>query len=142
MPIYLYKDKIIHMKNILESKTNLIILSVIIIIIGLVFIGRLISSEDTWICDDGEWIKHGVPASPKPTTQCGTPSSSRTNSSSNTSVAQWPRNIIPCSERKGGDNSENKKTLDCEADKYCQLVQTGSCPTCADQILKCEPTNL
>lgn len=27
-------------------------------------------SEDTWICVDGEWEKHGVPSAPKPQTPC------------------------------------------------------------------------
>ncbi len=27
-------------------------------------------SEDTWLCRDGEWVKHGVPSAPKPTELC------------------------------------------------------------------------
>jgi hypothetical protein len=27
--------------------------------------------EDTWLCQDGQWIKHGNPSSPKPTAPCG-----------------------------------------------------------------------
>jgi hypothetical protein len=27
--------------------------------------------EDTWICVEGEWVKHGVPSAPKPETPCG-----------------------------------------------------------------------
>lgn len=26
--------------------------------------------EDAWICDNGQWIEHGVPSSPKPTDPC------------------------------------------------------------------------
>jgi len=26
--------------------------------------------EDTWICVDGQWVKHGVPRAPKPNTKC------------------------------------------------------------------------
>lgn len=29
-------------------------------------------NEDTWICTDGQWVKHGNPSAPKPTTGCGT----------------------------------------------------------------------
>jgi len=27
--------------------------------------------EDTWICEDGQWIRHGQPSSPPPTSGCG-----------------------------------------------------------------------
>ena len=29
-------------------------------------------SEDSWICVDDQWVKHGNPSAPKPITQCGT----------------------------------------------------------------------
>jgi hypothetical protein len=28
-------------------------------------------SEDTWICQSGEWVKHGNPSAPKPVGKCG-----------------------------------------------------------------------
>lgn len=28
-------------------------------------------SEDTWICVEREWVKHGVPSAPKPEIPCG-----------------------------------------------------------------------
>lgn len=31
---------------------------------------RLTSSEDTWICDNGQWVPHGIPSAPMPTTGC------------------------------------------------------------------------
>ncbi|MEK7218210.1 MAG: SdpI family protein [Patescibacteria group bacterium] len=31
---------------------------------------RLVSSEDDWICSDGQWVKHGNPRVPQPTTPC------------------------------------------------------------------------
>ncbi|MCX6797037.1 MAG: DUF2178 domain-containing protein [Candidatus Doudnabacteria bacterium] len=31
---------------------------------------RLFSGEDTWICRNGQWIKHGVPSAPMPTKPC------------------------------------------------------------------------
>jgi hypothetical protein len=27
--------------------------------------------EDTWICVEGEWVKHGAPSASKPETPCG-----------------------------------------------------------------------
>jgi len=41
-----------------------------IIIITAAIILRLTSSEDSWICQNGEWVKHGSPNSPQPTTLC------------------------------------------------------------------------
>jgi uncharacterized membrane protein len=31
---------------------------------------RFFSGEDDWICRDGQWVKHGQPAAPMPTTPC------------------------------------------------------------------------
>ena len=56
------------------NKTILIILA-IVVVIGLVILGvRFFSGEDSWICDDGQWVKHGNPSAAKPTEGCGTPS--------------------------------------------------------------------
>ena len=45
----------------------LIVLAIASIIVLRFVIG---GSEDTWICDNGEWVKHGVPSAPKPTEIC------------------------------------------------------------------------
>ncbi len=43
----------------------------IIVAIAFLFVLFLIrGSEDTWVCVDGEWVKHGVPSAPKPTESC------------------------------------------------------------------------
>lgn len=34
------------------------------------FIIRFLGSEDTWICDDGKWIRRGQPKNPMPTEIC------------------------------------------------------------------------
>lgn len=47
-----------------------ILFIVIIIIICAVFAIRLLSGEDNWMCQNGEWIMHGKPSAPKPTTLC------------------------------------------------------------------------
>lgn len=31
---------------------------------------RLISGEDEWLCNNGQWIKHGQPSAPQPTEIC------------------------------------------------------------------------
>lgn len=63
--------------------------------------------EDTWICDNGQWIKHGVPSAPMPTSGCGsetktnqtntdlattnqtTPGTTNTNGSLDNNMFQW-----------------------------------------------------
>ncbi len=31
---------------------------------------RLVSGEDDWICDQGQWVKHGQPSAPMPSGSC------------------------------------------------------------------------
>ncbi|MCX6724669.1 MAG: thermonuclease family protein [Candidatus Shapirobacteria bacterium] len=53
---------------------------VIVFVLGVI---RLLSGpEDNWICQKGEWVKHGHPIAPKPTGICGkiTPSLTLTSS--------------------------------------------------------------
>jgi hypothetical protein len=43
-------------------------LFMIVIIFALrLFLG---GPEDSWICQNGQWIKHGNPSAPSPTSQC------------------------------------------------------------------------
>jgi len=42
-----------------------------IILIGIVLAIRFSSDEDTWLCKDGVWVKHGNPSSEKPLNGCG-----------------------------------------------------------------------
>lgn len=44
------------------------------------------SNEDTWICDNGQWVKHGSPKSPMPTKECLGKSPTVTQKSENISV--------------------------------------------------------
>lgn len=51
---------------------NLIIALVIVVVLcagigGLIF---LRGDEDTWLCSSGQWVKHGNPSAPQPTTPC------------------------------------------------------------------------
>lgn len=50
---------------------------IVLIVLGLIFVvavvivgARLLTPEDTWICEDGRWIKHGNPRNPMPTSLC------------------------------------------------------------------------
>lgn len=49
-----------------------VILVIIIILVAWLFVRFVIGGpEDDWICVDNEWVKHGNPSAPKPTTGCG-----------------------------------------------------------------------
>jgi len=37
---------------------------------GLVIV-RFLTPEDTWLCKDGTWVKHGNPSAPMPEKSCG-----------------------------------------------------------------------
>jgi len=43
---------------------------VVVIVVLAIFTLRLLSPEDTWFCQNGQWVKHGNPSSPQPTTGC------------------------------------------------------------------------
>lgn len=46
-------------------------LVIIVVFLAALFIARFSSPEDTWLCVNGQWVKHGTPSSPAPTTGCG-----------------------------------------------------------------------
>ncbi len=64
----------------MKNQKILIYLLVILIILILVFIGlRLFTPEDTWLCQNGQWVKHGNPSAPAPTQACGNVNASINN---------------------------------------------------------------
>lgn len=54
------------------KKPLLIIITAIILIVAVVVFLRFVvgGDEDTWICSNGEWVKHGNPSNAKPVTAC------------------------------------------------------------------------
>jgi hypothetical protein len=48
-------------------KISIVVVMVIIIALTIRFLS---GDEDTWLCQNGEWIKHGQPSAPKPTSGC------------------------------------------------------------------------
>ncbi len=56
----------------MKKKVLRIIIILILLIIAWTIIRFVIGgSEDTWICVDDEWVKHGVPSAPMPIEPCG-----------------------------------------------------------------------
>jgi len=52
------------------SKGFKIVLIVIAVLILAVLALKGLSQEDDWLCQDGQWVKHGQPSAPQPTTEC------------------------------------------------------------------------
>jgi len=50
-----------------EKKIALAAVSLTLLFVGL---ARLLTQEDTWICEDGVWVAHGAPSVPQPTGSC------------------------------------------------------------------------
>ncbi|MDO8512561.1 MAG: hypothetical protein Q7S57_04765 [bacterium] len=44
------------------------LITVIVVFVLIIILVRL--KEDTWVCQDGKWEKHGKPTSPAPTYFC------------------------------------------------------------------------
>lgn len=62
-----------YLRSDTTNKKTQIYWMVIFIILGLILIIfnlRFFSGEDDWMCQNGEWIKHGQPDHPMPTTPC------------------------------------------------------------------------
>lgn len=54
------------------KKSILIILIIIAVIAGVISLRFLLGGpEDTWICENGEWVKHGEPSGKMPSEGCG-----------------------------------------------------------------------
>ncbi|MFC1633023.1 hypothetical protein ACFL1U_02700 [Patescibacteria group bacterium] len=53
-----------------QKNTLLAIIIIIVALAAIVLVGRFAASKDDWICDDGQWVKHGVPSAPMPTKPC------------------------------------------------------------------------
>ncbi len=52
------------------NKIILYSLATLLIIIAAIISIRLFSGEDNWICQNGQWIKHGQPKVAQPNTNC------------------------------------------------------------------------
>jgi glucan phosphoethanolaminetransferase (alkaline phosphatase superfamily) len=60
-------------KNSIMTKTKYQIILIAVLVFLVLAAARLISPEDTWLCQNGQWVKHGNPSAQKPTTGCGQP---------------------------------------------------------------------
>ena len=54
------------------------ILAIAAFVAGALLMRTFSGPEDSWICSDGQWTAHGNPSAPRPTTACGSPSTTPT----------------------------------------------------------------
>lgn len=47
-----------------------VVISSIIVLLAIIAVVRFWTPEDTWLCQDGVWVKHGNPEQAMPTTVC------------------------------------------------------------------------
>jgi len=81
---------------------NKILITIIglVFVLGMVILGlRFLTDEDTWLCQNGQWIKHGNPSAPMPTTLCpgakiNQNENQDTNENINAAVIPKEKNII------------------------------------------------
>lgn len=48
----------------------IILVTLIVLLLTFIIIARVFTPEDTWVCQSGEWVKHGNPESGPPTLEC------------------------------------------------------------------------
>ncbi len=53
------------------NKRFLIIIVIIFLALAAISGLRFFTGEDSWICINGQWVKHGNPSAPMPTSGCG-----------------------------------------------------------------------
>jgi len=56
--------------SLIRHKNLYVIVGIILLAIFVVAGLRLFTGEDGWICDNGQWVEHGHPETPMPTTIC------------------------------------------------------------------------
>jgi len=59
--------------KVIPRKSLLRVLLVIFILLVVWFLLRFVvgGPEDSWICDNGQWVRHGNPSAPMPKEVCG-----------------------------------------------------------------------
>jgi Leucine-rich repeat (LRR) protein len=117
------------MKNLFEktNKFSLIVggllITAVVIIVGL----RFFSPEDSWVCENNEWVKHGNPAQPKPTTSCSDSSNKNMDDEGifkDQAILAVPDSVINNRDITKLDLSENQiETLPSQVENWVNLEE-------------------
>lgn len=70
MLCYSFIFKFYNRFNFSKKKATLYFFTALVVAVIIVFTLRLFSGEDNWLCQNGQWVKHGQPSFPAPTTIC------------------------------------------------------------------------
>lgn len=91
------------MKTVLTLFTRLLIFTAAVAVIAL-SVRFFSGSEDTWLCKDGEWVAHGSPTQPKPTTPCPANAEPITEKTKNQETASFAKEgfLVVNSDRSWG----------------------------------------
>ncbi len=95
-------------KNIVIALAAVLIIFTVVLFVHFVIGGP----EDTWICEDDQWIKHGQPQAPKPASGCG-----------ETSWDDALKSIRDCQVSKLFQTSDHKVTLILKSGKYAYSIE-------------------
>lgn len=53
-------------------KKIILVIAGLLLVTGVAAFGiKVLFEEDSWICQNGEWMKHGNPSTPRPSVDCG-----------------------------------------------------------------------
>jgi uncharacterized membrane protein len=70
MVIYSFIFKFQNKIKFTPSKNKFLIIVIILSLVFGLFTIRLFSGEDNWVCQNGQWVKHGSPSFSAPTVPC------------------------------------------------------------------------
>ncbi|MFH0853249.1 MAG: hypothetical protein V1853_02480 [bacterium] len=78
------------------------VVGALILLFFIIVMGRIFSNEDTWICDDNIWVKHGNPTSSQPAEPCDANENSNTNTDIviNTTACELVTDYQECRDRQ------------------------------------------
>ena len=62
---------IIGVNSFMRKKIFILIILIFLVILAAAISVKLLSNEDDWICQNGQWVKHGNPSAPAPAVGCG-----------------------------------------------------------------------
>ena len=79
----------------MTNRILIIIIGIILVLgVGILAI-RFLTGEDVWLCQKGEWVKHGVPSAPMPTTLCPGANINNSNQVENQISSNIPEELLP-----------------------------------------------
>jgi hypothetical protein len=117
-------------------KTTIVILSVLVVIL-LAAVGALLflrGGENGWLCQNGQWVKHGRPADSMPQTPCGAQISSANDTSNNANQSGTISTENNQTGPIGGQKDEHGCLTPagyswCEAKQKCLRPWEENCPS-------------